>query len=337
MAVRVDGIVFEHSFTQTANRIITCNRLSKYQRLVAVMLNLKMMKMKRIPPDPTPNIHTISKKELRSVLDFCSEDNLDKQLRGLRNFGIVATFSKQGGAEGTYTVTLAENLEQNPYVILDMAEKRVVKDCRVLVNNASKDYLGDFLKFVENAAKSVEAEYVGKLKARIESLEEYKSYLKTVIVEAGLGTFDETFNQSSDTLSGNNGDDQSVMESVYIVFCGKYETIKGKIHPVPKRTALKQISKVFRFCGDDKDMVLGFADKFFDFYSVKDEPTTALFASDGILTDLRALVEEGKTPRVFGVEQNKPNSVENVELAREAVQENKGLNLEDLKKRVGGK
>ncbi|GBG06201.1 hypothetical protein PAT3040_00714 [Paenibacillus agaridevorans] len=334
MTITIDYIVFEHSFTQIANKLLTCNRLSKYHRLLAVMLNLRNMRINRATPNP--NMLLISKKELRYVLDFCIEDNLDKLFRGLRELGIVSTFSKQGGIDGTYSVTLAENLEHNPFVILDMTEKQVIKDCTVLVNNVSKDYFGDFLKFVENAVKSVEAEYVVKIKAGIESLEEYKAYLKTVIVEAGLGTFDDTDNQSSDTLSGNKGDVQSVMESVYIVFCDKYKDSKGISHPVNKRTAIKQISKVFEYCGGDKDMVLGFVDKFFDFYSVKDEPTTALFANDGILSDIRAFVEEGTKPRVFGVEQYKPDAVKKSEQAREAVQVNQGMDKEAMLRKLRG-
>lgn len=333
----IDHIVFEHSFTQIANRLITCNRLSKYKMLLAVMLNLKSMRMKRNPPAPNPNLLTISKKELRSVLDFCSEDNLDKQLRGLRDLGIVSTFSKQGGVEGSYTVALCENLEQNPYVLLDMAEKQVIKICRINADNAVKDYLGNFQKFVESAAKSVEAEFVGKLTEGLESLEEYKTYLKSVIVEAGLGTFNETVFLSNDTSNRNNLDAQSVMESVYIVFCKKYEAIKGISHPVNKRTAIKQISKVFEYCGGDKNMVLGFVDKFFDFYSVKDEPTTALFANDGILSDIRAFVEEGTKPRVFGVEQYKLDAVKKTNQAKEAKQERAGVSFEDMVMLMEGK
>ncbi|MDN9010711.1 hypothetical protein [Brevibacillus laterosporus] len=333
MVVVVDHIVFEHKFTQVPNRLLTCNRLSKYQILLAVMLNLKSMKMKRNAPNPS--VLTISKKELRCVLDFCTEDNIDKQLRGLRDYGIVREFSKQGGIEGTYTVSLAENLEQNPYVLLDMVEKQIMKGCRINSGIASKDYLGNLQKFVKTTAESVEAEYITKLSVGIGAMDEYKEYLKRAIVESGLGTFDEE--QQKASIISDNTSDQSLAETVYEIFTNKYVAITGREHSVIKPTALTQISKVINYCGGDKDMVLWFVDKFFESYHVKD-PTTALFANDGILSELRACLETGKAPTVYGVGQRtKSASVVKAEQARVAQQENEGIPFEEMIMRMGGK
>lgn len=335
MAVAVDHIVFEHKFTRVPNRLLTCNRLSKYQILLAGMLNLKNMRMERKPPVPNPNLLTISKKELRCVLNHCIEDTIDKQLRGLRKLGVVADFSKQGGSEGNYVVVLADNLEDNPYVLMDIAEKQVLKDCRVTVNNSAKDYLNDLMSLIKTAAESVEADYVAKLTQDIGALDEFKSYLKSVIVEARLGTFDEEQIQPSNMNDNNNA--QSLVETVYVAFCTKYLANTGREHPVIKPTALTQISKVIDYCGGDKDMIYWFVDKFFEVYHAKD-PKTALFANDGILSDLHEYWKTGKAPTVYGAEQRtKSSSVVKAEQVQEAKQDRKGLPNEEVFKRLEGK
>ncbi|MDR9857670.1 hypothetical protein RJP21_29190 [Paenibacillus sp. VCA1] len=109
----------------------------------------------------------------------------------------MTSFSKQGGEDGYFSVTLADNLEDNPYVVLDVAEKQVIQNCTVSMKKGSKGNLADLFMIVKEAADSVEANFIKKLSHEVgkldecPSVKEYKEFLKANIVKSGLGTFDE--------------------------------------------------------------------------------------------------------------------------------------------------
>lgn len=328
----IDHIPMDKGKTMVENSLLTCIRLHHYYKLLSVLINLVHMKAKR-------NYHnfltqTVAKREIRTVLNNCSEDAIDKQLRGLRELGIITTFSKQGGSDGTYSITLAENLDQNPYVQLEAIEKQVIKNCQINKDLTVKDIVNELLNFVRNTAKSVEAKYVGELSSGIDVLEEYRNYLMSAIVKAGLGTFDGTQKKASSKSERNNN--VSIERNLLTTFCDKYKTAKNREHPISHNEASAHIRKLLIYCDGDKDKALQFIDVFFKFYSLAKDPKTALLCHENILQAINDYFKDGVEPVVFGISSVKDEKAKKLQEIKEAKQERMGITMEYFDELIGG-
>ncbi|MEK5436068.1 MULTISPECIES: hypothetical protein [Paenibacillus] len=339
-------------FIRLDNVIACCNRLNGEElKLLGQIMNI-------VNIDYSRGITTTEVKLPRNLLTWifnnCTMESILNYAKSLKELGFIESFSRDGGDNGDFIFLVKEKelFVNNPYVLLGVIENQVIESFRYSGKSSR-----DFLKAMKTATIAVQKDYVKRLKnandsKKKEILEEYQQYLCEQLIPYGSfsppiprSTLPKTKQSTEHNLPESVNDWSKSDFTTY--FSSRYKEITKKNHTKSSKKSgtLEQcISKVIDLYSGDKIKTKSHIDKFFKGVpydnKMKTDPQAYFMADTGLLERVNAAVESGVPFTLYEnrehQDKHSTNGInQNLDI-KEAVQENKGIDVDKFLKAIYG-
>ncbi|WP_101808205.1 hypothetical protein [Paenibacillus pasadenensis] len=352
-------ILYHNGFYSLPNEVACCSRLTgdslKLLGLIANRVNTAEKQGKEL------KTVAMSRLLLKRVFGNSVDRTVKNYAKRLKELGFIESYSLQGGDGGEFICTINDRPENNPYVLLSRIENEVI----YLTELQSGQEADALLEAFTAAIEVVEHDYVIKLKNAAENEREtiltaYGNYLRESLQANGkvcIGV-----NQTKVKTKKNKPlpTETALPDDVQLWsypefeshFLREYRKVTGKNHTTKSRKTGKTVEDCIKDLqhhyrdhekAERKPMMKSHIEAFFVNYppSEKITPTAFLMADCDALYNVQRYLETGSkhTPyeeRSFKDNKSMSQAEMKAQQAREAKQENKGMSLEELMRRLSG-